>query len=121
MTDHPTLERAAPGHHARTATDTAVEFIKLIGADAALLHAEFDAIIAANFPPGDAKRSQRPPRRPAPPVTDRPRPAAPPSPAVAADGWARSPTWVGTRPHCTRQRSPPLAGTTSVTRRRIRG
>ena len=119
MTDHPTLERAAPDHHARTASDTAVAFAELISADAGLLHAEFDAIIAANFPPGDGQRSQHPPRRPGPPVTDRPRPAAPPSPAAAADD--RSPTWVGAQPH-TRQRSPPPADrpTTSVARRPIR-
>jgi hypothetical protein len=50
MTDHPTPERAAPEHRVATPSGADVAFADLIYADTELLHVEFDAIIAANFP-----------------------------------------------------------------------
>jgi hypothetical protein len=113
MTDHFTLERAAPGHRVLTASDTMTSdttaaFAELICADAGLVHVEFDAIIAANFPPGAGQRNQGPPRRPRPPVLDRPRPAAPPILTTAtAQSPAASSSPVGTQLHHCRERSPP--------------
>jgi hypothetical protein len=76
MTDHPTPERAALGHREATTSGTSEAFADLICADAGLLHAEFDAIIAANFPVGGGQRSRLPPRQSRPAVADRPqRPA----------------------------------------------
>ena len=69
MTDHPTLEPAAAvrvraGEPSGAALATA--FVDVVCADHELLHAEFDAIIAANFPDA-AGRGQR--RRPGTAVT----------------------------------------------------
>ena len=71
MTDHPTLEHAASGQRRTTTSGVAVAFADLVCADARLLHVEFDAIIAANFPVGGGQRSRRPPRQPRPAVADR--------------------------------------------------
>jgi hypothetical protein len=111
MTDHSVLEREAPNRRVRTtsdtaATNTAAAFTELICADAGLLHVEFNAIIAANFPPGDGQRHRRPPRGPRPAVVNRPRPAASRSPAATPGGLAWR-SWDRARLHCSRQRSPP--------------
>ena len=52
MTDHPTLEPPPPCASARVNQQAprAAAFADLVCADHELLHAEFDAIIAANFP-----------------------------------------------------------------------
>jgi hypothetical protein len=77
MSDLPALVHPAP-EHAPVATvpvDTPSVFAKLICADPGLLRAEFEALIAANYPPGDGHHSRRPPRRTRPLRTDRTRPA----------------------------------------------
>src|SRR3954467_830525 len=44
--------------------DTQAVFVELVCADPELLQAEFDALVAANFPPGHGRRSRLPPRPP---------------------------------------------------------
>src|SRR3954451_11917600 len=101
MTDHPPPERAAPGHRTApkqpgTTSDTAVAFADLICADTGLLHVEFDAIIAVNFPAGSGQQSRRPPRPSRPAVTDRPqRPARRPPTPTAASLACSAPTGAG--------------------------
>ena len=58
-----------------TAPDTASRFAELVCADPELLRAEFEALIAANYPPGDGRRCGCPPPRKRPPRIDRARPA----------------------------------------------
>ena len=72
MTDHPTPERVAPDQRAATPSGADVAFADLICADTGLLHVEFDAIIAANFPVGGGQPSRRPPRQTRPAVADQP-------------------------------------------------
>jgi hypothetical protein len=89
MTDHPTLQptaaaRVRAGEPPGAAP--AAAFVDLVCADHELLHAEFDAIIAANFP-DVACHGQRPASDAA--TTTRPRPArrapaCPGRPAVQA-------------------------------------
>lgn len=84
-----------------TRPTTAGEFTELVCADPAWLHAEFDAIVAANFdcpPPGRV----RPPRpdRPVPATAPR-SPSATAQPDAAAEVASPADRWQ-------RQRSPPL-------------
>jgi hypothetical protein len=58
-----------------TPSGTPSVFAELVCADPELLRAEFEALIAANYPPGDGHRRRRPPRRTHPARTDRARPA----------------------------------------------
>lgn len=106
MNDHPTLGRA-PEHCAPEPADTDTAFVDLLSADKELLRIEFDEIIAANFPSGDGRQTRCPPRRPEPPVADRPRPAAPASREATACGKGFVPPDV-TANRRARQRSPPL-------------
>ena len=84
MTDHPPPERAAPEQRAATPSGADVAFADLICADTELLHAEFDAIIAANFPVGGGQPSRPPPKQTRPAVADRPRRSARRPPATTA-------------------------------------
>ena len=109
MTDHPTPERAVLGHRIVATTDAAVAFADLTCADAELLHGEFDAIIAANFPAGSGQRTRLPPRRPRPAVADRPRRPVRRTPVTTAANLASSAPRGGGRAYLSRQRSPPRA------------
>jgi hypothetical protein len=108
------LERRASHRHHGTADPgrspdnaTAAAFDEVVCADRDLLRLEFDAIIAANFPPGKAERSRRPPRRHGPLLRlGRLRPGATGSAITAASRPARvSRTARG--PRRPRQRGPP--------------
>jgi hypothetical protein len=55
--------------------DTASRFADVVCADPELLRAEFEALIAANYPSGDGHRRSCPPRRKRPLRIDRARPA----------------------------------------------
>jgi hypothetical protein len=107
MTDHPTPERAALGHREATTSGTSEAFADLICADAGLLHAEFDAIITANFPVGGGQRSRLPPRQSRPAVADRPQRPARREPVATAASLAPSAPRGSAHVHLTRQRSPP--------------
>ena len=109
MTDHPTPERAALGYCVTTPSGADVAFADLICADTELLHVEFDAIIAANFPAGGGQPSRRPPRHTRPAVADRPRRPARRPPATTAPSPASSAAAGGSQIQLTRQRSPPRA------------
>jgi len=58
-----------------TVPDTASRFAELVCADPELLRAEFEALIAANYPHRDGRRCGWPPPRKRPPRIDRARPA----------------------------------------------
>jgi hypothetical protein len=92
------------------AENTTIEetFITLVCADSELLRIEFDAIIAANFPPSDGRRCWCPPRRSRPVLrTDQARRRTPASPAAAVvNGPGDAPSGVIRRQRA-RQRSPP--------------
>ena len=80
MSDLPALAHSTGEHlgSAPVATlpvDTPSRFAELVCADPELLRAEFEALIAANYPPGDGYRRSDPPRRKRPPRIDRARPA----------------------------------------------
>src|SRR4051794_13785123 len=112
MTDHATPERAALGYRTapeqpRTTSDAAAAFADLICADTGLLHLEFDAIIAANFPVGGGQRSRPPPRQSRPAAPARPQRPAPRQPAPTASGLAPSEPRAGGQMRLSRQRSPP--------------
>ena len=107
MTDHPPPERAAPEQRVATPRGADVAFADLICADTELLHVEFDAIIAANFPVGGGQPTRRPPRRSRPVVADRPRRPARRPPATTAASPASSAAAGGTQMQLSRQRSPP--------------
>jgi hypothetical protein len=107
MTDHPTLERAALGQRAVTPSGADVAFADLIYADTGLLHLEFDAIIAANFPVGGGQPSRRPPRQTRPAVAEPPRRPARRQLATTAAGLPWSAPAGGTQMQLSRQRSPP--------------
>jgi hypothetical protein len=62
MNDHPALACEAPDHPVCAPADLHSVFAELVCADPGLLQAEFDALIAANFPPGNGRRF-RPPHR----------------------------------------------------------
>ena len=107
MTDHPTPERAAPDQRVATHSGADVAFGDLICADTGLLHVEFEAITAANFPVGDGQPSRRPRRRSRPVVADRPRrPARRPLATTAASPASSAPAG-GAQRQLSRQRSPP--------------
>jgi hypothetical protein len=86
--------------------DTLGVFAELVCADPELLQAEFDALIAANFPPGDGSWSRHPPRRSGPTGTDRAAlvPPAIPSPRSGPHPGLQGRT--GTDP-AARERGPP--------------
>jgi hypothetical protein len=102
----PGLAHPAPVHPVSAPADTHSRFVELICADPGLLRVEFDALIAANLPPGDGRRSRRPPRRPGPSATGGPQPVSPAGPAAAVRGpaWAQPEAAPRRR---ARQRSPP--------------
>ena len=85
MTAHSAMKH--PGHPVSAPADTALAddaladtrsvFAELVCADPELLQAEFEALIAANYPPGDARTCRQSPRRSGPPRTDRTRPVPP--------------------------------------------
>jgi hypothetical protein len=108
MTDHPALEPAAivrirAGEPSSAATSTAA-FADLICADHELLRAEFDAIIAANFP-GAAERGQRlVPANTATTATGRVPPRRWPAPSARHPGRGRPTETQNLR---ARQRGPP--------------
>ncbi|MDT7650099.1 MAG: hypothetical protein QOI36_1505 [Pseudonocardiales bacterium] len=106
MNDDPGLAHKAPVHPVSAPADTRSRFVELICADPGLLRVEFDALIAANFPPGDGRRSRRPPRRPGPSATGGPQPVplARPAAAVRGSAWAHPEAAPRRR---ARQRSPP--------------
>ncbi len=110
MNDARALDHPAPVHPVSVPADPCSVFAELVCADPGLLRVEFDALIAANFPPTDAARSRRPPRRPGSAATDRPRPVLAASLAAAV----RGPAWTqpGAAPHRrARERSPPRQDT----------
>jgi len=88
-------------------TDVDARFVDLVFTDTQLLRAEFDAIVAANFPRVAGRTRWRPPARPAPSIEERQGRDVPP-----CRGW---PSRCGRRPEparsavddCARQRSPP--------------
>jgi len=107
MTDHRALDPPAPVDPVRAPTRSV--FAELVCADPGLLRVEFDALIAANFPPADDRRSRCPPRRPGRTGTDRFR-SVPPSGPRGTDALT-----VRTRPlpgpdRPARERSPPRSG-----------
>jgi hypothetical protein len=105
MNDDPGLAHNAPVHPVSAPADTRSRFVELICADPGLLRVEFDALIAANFPPGDGRRSRRPPRRPGPSATGGPQPVPLARPAAAVrSAWAQPEAAPRRR---ARQRSPP--------------
>jgi hypothetical protein len=115
MSDAPAHARPAPVDPVCASTavptdsahaDTHAVFAELVCADPELLQAEFDALIAANFPPEDGSRSRNPPRQPGPTGTDRaaPVPPAVPSPRSGPHPGPRGRT--GTDP-AARERGPP--------------
>jgi hypothetical protein len=105
MNDDPGLAHKAPVHPVSAPADTRSRFVELICADPGLLRVEFDALIAANFPPGDGRRSRRPPRRPGPSATGGPQPVPLARPAAAVrSAWAQPEAAPRRR---ARQRSPP--------------
>jgi hypothetical protein len=98
-----------PGRHGAGAggADVDARFVDLVSADTRLLRAEFDAIIAANFPRAAGRTLRRPPARPVPSVAERRGREVPP-----CRGW---PSRCGRKPdpaRCAvddraRQRGPP--------------
>ena len=79
MNDLPALARPAAEHldtaPVDTPSGTPSVFAELVCADPELLRAEFEALIAANYPSGDGHRRSCPPRRKRPLRIDRARPA----------------------------------------------
>lgn len=113
MSNTPELVHPAPhspmgkADMARSDTATGADFATIVCAEGDLLRLEFDAIIAANFPPGQGQRSRCPPRYPAPLLrTGRPGRETRASPAATACPVARARGPEGTAARA-RQRSPP--------------
>jgi hypothetical protein len=106
MNDHPALACEAPDHPVSTPADLQSVFAELVCADPGLLQAEFDALIAANFPPGNGRRSRHPPRRSAPPGTDRARPTPQAVSASRSGPRSGSAGGIGTD-RAARERGPP--------------
>jgi len=105
---------------ARSDTATGADFATIVCAEGDLLRLEFEAIIAANFPPGQGQRSRCPPRQPGPLLrTGRLRPETPASPAATACPVARASCPRGTAERA-RQRSPPAGSTSRSHERRDR-
>jgi hypothetical protein len=109
MNEQETLDDAAGTvavHGPVRCVDNAVDtrFVELLCADADLLRLEFDAIIAANFPPtGTGQQHPSPPPRQPIPATGRLRPEGNRRPAPAVTGSPRR----GRRVPEARERSPP--------------
>jgi hypothetical protein len=109
MTEHLTIGltsacRVRPTPAAATAP-ALTTFAELICADSDLLQLEFDAIIAANFPPGTGQPTARPPIKPATVSTRRAEPSrSTRSPRVGRPRHRAQPTYP-------RERSPPNATT----------
>jgi hypothetical protein len=115
MSDAPAHAHPAPVHPVSASTarptdiapaDTHAVFAELVCADPELLQAEFDAIIAANFPPGDGSRSRHLPRRPGPTGTDRAAAVPPAAPSPRSGPHPGSGGETGTDP-APRERGPP--------------
>ena len=125
MTDHSTLDHQASGSASRRTTapspvtsavhvaadETApgaastATLADVVCADSDLLRIEFEAIIAANFPPADEQHDRRPPRHSRAPTTDLPRPGhSAGHHAARADP---APVPYARRPDRARERSPP--------------
>lgn len=108
MTEHPTPGPTDTVHlHAgepSAAADTTAAFTNLVCADHELLRAEFDAIIAANFPDAADGTQRRRPTRPVVPGAGRGRRATlPPVSAPCTTGWHRqraAPTGPAARAAC---------------------
>ena len=68
----PSRSRVAGRHGAGgDGADVDARFADLVSADTQLLRAEFDAIIAANFPRTAGRTRRRPPARPVPSIAER--------------------------------------------------
>lgn len=80
---HPTDEHLDSAPVATLPVDTPSRFAELVCADPDLLRAEFEALIAANYPSGDGHPCSCPPRRKRPPRIDRARPA----PRAISSSW----------------------------------
>ncbi len=106
MNDDRTLGHPAPDHPVSAPADTSAVFADLVCADPGLLRVEFDALIAANFPPADVRRFRRTPRRPGPTRTQ-PALPLPAARSVVATG-SPAPIRAASAPdRRARQRSPP--------------
>ncbi|GAA1294386.1 hypothetical protein GCM10009609_74610 [Pseudonocardia aurantiaca] len=108
MTEHPVLDRPTACPPPRDRPAATAEFVDVVCADGELLRAEFDAIIAANFPPEAGQACEDPPRRPAPPLCDRAHPER-----SRSTGRGRRPDRTAIRAarrHRARQRGPPPNG-----------
>jgi len=105
MTDHPCIEYPAPATDPAP-VDAVGACVELVCGDAGLLRAEFDAIIAANFPGGAGQRHRRPPLRRARLLTERSRPRTPAGPATAGARSGPARVSAGLRARA-RERSPP--------------
>jgi hypothetical protein len=106
MTENHTLDRLPLEPRVPERADVGAALVELVCADSELLRVEFDAIIAASFPPGDGQRSRLPPRRAARCATDRPAaPAGQPTGAAHRPGRTRRAAAAATR---ARERSPPV-------------
>jgi hypothetical protein len=112
MTEHPTLGPTDTVHlragEPSAAADTTAAFTDLVCADHELLRAEFDAIIAANFPDAADGTQRRCPTRPVVPGTGRGAPRDAPTPS--AHGAQRGGTAGAQHPRA-RQRGPPVSPT----------
>jgi len=116
MTDHPTLEppaavRVRAGEPSGAAP--AAAFVDVVCADHELLRAEFDAIIAANFPP-DVADGPQPGVWTGPVVTGTDRGVRPPGPAPLSPRPGRHEGWPGPRDLQARERGPPRPGGAAV-------
>ena len=110
MTEHPTLEPTDIVHR-RTgepsaAADTTATFTDLVCADHELLRAEFDAIIAANFPDAADGTQHRRPIRPVVPGMGRGAPRDAPTPSAHR---AQRGGTAGAQHPPARQRGPPVS------------
>ncbi len=67
------LRSGVPGRHGAGPDEADVDarFADLVSADPQLLRAEFDAIVAANFPRAAGRTRRRPPVRPLPSTAER--------------------------------------------------
>ena len=105
MHDERALDHPVPAHPVSVPADPRSVVAELVCADPGLLRVEFDALIAANYPPAEGARSRRPPRHPGSLATDRSRPVI-----ASLAAAVRGPAW--TRPGAAprrraRERSPP--------------
>jgi len=109
VSDLHALADPAPEHLGPSPADAKSVFAELVCADPELLRAEFEALIAANYPPGDGQRCPRSPRWTAPLRFDWVRPG----PQIVS--WRRSASLPGSpgrtgrigADHAARERGPP--------------